>query len=180
MNMIKAIDVLPFTDELEGELFLFSLDGLLPVVQALSVNTDCLVVSLVAPNLTSGNPILVQRLLTEPQMRLLLPLLQFSHHCSHEVLYASLYCSYRGLLAWLFSSRSTAREEWLTTAQKAGLLLEHAQAQGTWRKELKQLYNVLSELRPKLRPFGLGISTVGSGYVLISLPASEQEAHAPG
>jgi len=174
MNTLKAIDALPFTDELEGELSLFFLDDLLPVGQALSVNTDCLVVSLVSPNLTSGNPSLLQRQLTEPQMRLLLPLLQSPHYCPHEVLYASLYCSYRGLLAGLFSSQSTAGEELLATVQKAALLLEHAQEQGTWRKELKQLYNVLSELRPKLRPFGLGISisTVGSGYVLISLPAS--------
>jgi hypothetical protein len=50
-----------------------------------------------------------------------------------------------------------------------------------WRKELKQLYNALSELRAKLRPFGLGISisTCGSAYALIPLPLSQGEVHEP-
>src|SRR5260370_4724124 len=128
-----------------------------------------------------GNPILLQRLLTELQMRLLLPLLESPHYCPHEVLYTSLFCSYRGLLARHFSSDSTAREEWLAAMQETRSLLERAQAQGMWRKELKQIYNTLSELRAKLRPFGLGISisTSGSAYALISLPSSEQEVHEP-
>src|SRR6266566_6335615 len=130
---MKKMSVVPsFADGRESELPLFFLDGLLPVDQALSVNSDCLIVSLVSTNSASANPILLQRLLTEPQMRLLLPLLQSPHYCPHEVLYASLYCSYRGLLAGLFSSQSTAGEELLATVQKAALLLEHAQEQGTW------------------------------------------------
>jgi hypothetical protein len=163
------------------DLLLFPLEGLLPAGQALSVNTTYLVVSLVLTNSTSENPILLQRLLTELQMRLLLPLLESPHYCPHEVLYTSLFCSYRGLLARHFSSDSTAREEWLAAIEETRSLLERAQARGMWRKELKQIYNVLSELRVKLRPFGLGISisTSGSAYALISLPASEQEAHEP-
>src|SRR3989442_7467026 len=52
-----------FNDTATTEIYTLSLHDALPisVVQALSVNTDCLVVSLVAPNLTSRNPILVQR-----------------------------------------------------------------------------------------------------------------------
>jgi len=180
--MKKAIIVRSFADEREGELALFLLDGLLPVGQALSVNTACLVVSLVLTHSANGNPILVQRTLTELQMRLLLLLLDSPRYCPHEVLYTSLSCSYRGLLAKLFSSDSTAREEWLAIMKETRLYLEQAQSRGLWRKELKQLYNVLSELRPKLRPFGLGISisTSGSAYALVALPASQQEAHEPG
>src|SRR6266581_1411798 len=172
----------PFADEWESELPLFSLDGLLPVAQALSVNTDCLVISLVSTHPVSENPILLQRSLTEHQMRLLLPLLESPHYCPHEFLYASLFCSYQGLFAGLFSLRRDAEEEWHFVVQEARLHLECAQARGTWRKELKQLYNVLSELRTKLRPFGLGISicTSCSAYALISFPASQQEAHEPG
>ena len=176
MNMKNASNgLLPFTDELEGELSLFSLDGLLPADQALSVNTECLIISLISTNPTSRNPILLQRLLTEAQMRVLLPLLQSPHYCPHQILSASLSCSYRALLAGLFSSKCTATKEWLAIVQKANLLLEQAQVQGTWRKELKQLYNVLSELRPKLHPFGLGISvsSAGAAYVLVSIPMSE-------
>src|SRR5260370_1938266 len=124
---------------------------------------------------------LLQSLLTEPQMRLLLPLLESPHYCPHEVLYTSLFCSYRGLLARHFSADSAAREEWLGAMQETRSLLERAQARGMLRKELKQIYNVLSELRAQLRPFGLGISisTSGSAYALISLPASEQVVHEP-
>ena len=152
----------------------YPLEGLLPAGQGLSVNTTYLVVSLISRNSANGNPILQQKLLTEPQMRLLLPLLQSPYYCPHQVLYASLSCSYRMLLAGLFSSKCTATKEWQAIIQKANLLLEQAQMQGTWRKELKQLYNVLSELRPKLHPFGLGISvsSAGAAYVLVSLPTS--------
>jgi len=174
--MKKAITVSPFAGEWEGELPLFSLDGLLPVDQALSVNTSCLIVSLISTNAASENPIRLQRPLTELQMRVLLPLLESPRYCPHGILLASLFCSSRGLQAGLFSPQETAREEWLAVVQETGLLLEYAQAQGMWRKELKQLYNVLSELRPKLRPFGLGIavSSSGSAYALISLPVSQE------
>ena len=173
----KAITISPGSEEREGELLLFSLDGVLPVGQALSVNTDCLIISLVSTNVASGNPILRQSLVTELQLRVLLLLLVTPHYCSHELLLASFFCSYRGLLTGLFSAQITAREEWLSVVQETSLLLERAQVQRTWRKELKQLYNVLSELRAKLRPFGLSITICawGAAYALISLPASEQQ-----
>ena len=181
-NGKKAIAIPAYTSEWEGELPLFFLDGLLPVGEALSVNTHCLIVSLVLTNSTSGNPILRQRLLTECQVRLLLTLLQSPHYCPHEVLYAGLFCSFQGLLAGLFSSEHIAREEWLTAIRETASLLEHASCLGKWRKELKQLYNALSELRARLRPFGLGISisTCGLAYALIPLPVSRQEVHEPG
>src|SRR5436305_8533854 len=90
MKMKNASNgLLPFTEELEGELSLFSLDGLLPADQAFSVNTECLIISLISTNPTSRNPILLQRLVTEAQMRVLLPLLQSPHYCPHQVLSAS-------------------------------------------------------------------------------------------
>jgi len=115
---------------------------------------------------------------TELQMRVLLPLLEAPCYCPHEFLLASLYCSYQGLLTGLFSPQRAAGEEWLAVVQQTRLLLECAQVRGTWRKELKQLYNMLSELRTKLRPFGLGItiSAAGSAYALISPAASQVPA----
>jgi hypothetical protein len=52
--MNKAITVPPCADKWEGELPLFVLNGLLPVGQALSVNTDCLIVSLVSTKTASA------------------------------------------------------------------------------------------------------------------------------
>jgi hypothetical protein len=181
-TMNRAIIVPSCADERESELPLFVLDGLLPVDQALSVNTAYLIVSLISmKTAASTNPILTQSLLTEMQLRLLLPLLKSPRCCSHETLLASFFCSYRGLLAGLFSTQPAARDEWLAVIQETGMLLERAQTQGRWRKELKHLYNVLSELRVKLRPFGLGIAicTSGVAYALIALPASKQEEPGP-
>jgi hypothetical protein len=160
----------------EDDLLLFPLEGLLPAGQAFSVNTTYLVVSLVLTNSMSGSPILLQRLLTELQMRLLLPLLESPHYCPHEVLYTSLFYSYLGLLAGLFSSNSTSREEWQAAIERNRVYLQHAYELGTRKRELKPLYNALSKLRSKLHPFGLeiAISTSGSAYTLISLPFSRQ------
>jgi len=174
---MKKMSVVPsFVDGRESELPLFSLDGLLPVDQALSVNSDCLVVSLVSTDSASANPILLQRLMTELQMRLLLPLLESPHYCPHEVLYASLFYSYRGLLAGLFSSDCIARKEWQTTIEEKRVFLQRAHESGSLKRDLKPLYNALSKLRSKLRPFGLeiAISTSRSAYALISLPVPRQ------
>src|SRR5436309_11726100 len=87
----------------DDDLRLFPLTGLLPVGQALSVNTTYLIISLVSTGSVSGNPILLERPVTESNMRLLLPLLESPYYCPQEVLRASLLCSYEGLLAGLFS-----------------------------------------------------------------------------
>ena len=161
----------------EGDLHLFPLGGLLPVGQALSVNTTYLIVSLVSTSPVNGNPILLERPVTEPNMRLLLPLLDSPHYCPHEVLRASLFYSYQRLLAGLFSPEGGAREEWLATIQKQALLLERAQELGAWKRELKPLYKALSVLRSKLHPFGLEIATSisSSAYALMSLPFLQEQ-----
>ena len=174
--MEEPIKVQEVCNEREDGLLLFPLEGLLPAGQALSVNTAYLIVSLVATNAVSGNPILLQRPVTELQMRILLPLLQFPHYCPHEFLLASLVCSYRGLVAGLFSSDSTAKEEWQATVEEKSAFLKRAQELGTWKRDLKPLYNALSKLRHKLRPFGLEITiyTSRSAYMLIPLTVPRQ------
>ncbi len=174
--MEEAIKAQWPSNERKDDLHFFPLEGLLPAGEALSVNTVYLIVSLVSTNSVSGNPILLQRPMTELQMRLLLPLLESPHYCPHEVLYASLFYSYRGLLAGLFSSDCTAREEWQTTIEEKRVFLQRAHESGSLKRDLKPLYNALSKLRSKLRPFGLeiAISTSRSAYALISLPVPRQ------
>jgi hypothetical protein len=175
--MERTLTLQPSALNSEDDLYFFPLEGLLPPDRALCVNVSQLIISSVATTGVSGNPIYLQRSLTELQMRLLITLLESPRYCPHEILHASLFCSYQDLLAGLFSADKVAREEWLAVVQHYRLLLRHAQAQGTWRKELKRLYNVLSELRAKLRPFGLGISVSepDSAYMLISLPSCPRQ-----
>ena len=170
--MGKAIQVQPNTNEWEDELRLFSLEGWLPSGQALSVNTNYMIVSLVEMGSANKNPIQIQRSLTETNMRLLLPLLESPHYCPHEILRASLFCSYQELLAGFFSPEEVDKIKWQTTIIEQHALLQRAQFLGTWKKELKPLYKALSELRPKLHPFGLeiAISTSCSAYTLMPLP----------
>jgi hypothetical protein len=155
----------------DDDLHLFSLKGLLPAGQALSVNTTYLIVSLVSTDFMSGNPILLERPMAESNIRLLLPLLESPYYCPQEVLLASLLYPYGELLAGLFSSDNAARTKWQMIVAEQRLCLQQAQAQGTWKKELKPLYNALSRLRSKLHPFGLeiAISSSYSAYRLVSL-----------
>jgi hypothetical protein len=164
--------ILSSLNEWEHELHFFPLEGILPVDQALSINTAYQIVALIERKSANGNPIRLQKLLTGPQIRLLLPLLQSPHYCPHQVLYASLFCSYQGLLAGLFSTDNMATKEWVDTLEESRVRMQHAHELGNWKKELKQLYNTLSDLRIKLRSFGLGItvSATESAYTLVSLP----------
>jgi len=160
----------------ENDLRFFPLGGLLPAGQALSVNTTYLILSLVSADSVNGNPILLQTPLTETDMRLLLSLLESPHYCSQEVLRASLFCSYPGLLAGLFSSEAATGGEWQSAIEEQHLLLQRAQQLGTWKKELKPLYNALSNLRSKIHPFGLEIAIFAScpAYALMPLPQPQQ------
>jgi len=161
------------TTELGGELHLFHLEGLLPADQVLVVHTTDLILSLVSTHSQNDNPILLQRVLTQTDMRILLSLLRYPSCCPYDIVRASLFCSYNGLLAGLFSKGS----EWQATVDESRLLLQRAKANGTWRKELMPLYKALSHLRSNLHPFGLTVSGSLSylGYALISLPLSQQQ-----
>src|SRR5260370_21790300 len=98
------------------------------------------------------------------------PLVESPHDCPEQALDASLFYSYRGLLAGLFSSNSTAREEWQATIEEKRVFLQRALESQTRKRELKPLYNALSKLRPKLRPFDfeITISTSVTAHSLIS------------
>jgi len=175
-SMNKAINI---QRSRVDDLYFFPLERLLPAGQALSVNTTNLIISLVSTNSANGNnPILLQQSLTETDMRLLLVLLESPYFCPQEVLRASLFCSYSGLLAGLFSSETAARAVWQTTIEKQRLLLRRAKELGIWKRELKPLYNALSRLRSKLHPFGLQIAICASSsaYALLPLPQPQQQA----
>jgi hypothetical protein len=139
----------------------------------LSLNTTYLILSLVSTYPENDNPILLEALLTETDARLLLLLLVLPYYCPQEVLRASLFYSYSGLLASLFSSDTIARTEWQAAVLEQRLLLQRAQEVGTWKKELKPLYNALSKLRTKLHPFGLEIALFASSAAYSLLPLSQ-------
>ena|GEM_PF-1604147 len=179
--MGKDLRLQRITPKQDDDLRLFLLEGLLPAGQALSVNTTHLIISLVSTAQVNGNPVLLERPVTENNMRLLLALLESPHCCPHEVLCASLLCSYQGLLAGIFWPDSAASQEWRGAVEESHRILWHAHMLGTWKKELKPLYKALSETRPKLHPFGLeiAISISSSAYALMPLPLVHQRLAFP-
>ncbi len=161
----------------QDDLRFFPLEGLLPASQALSVNTTHLIVSLVSTNSVNASPILRQQVVLETDMRLLLLLLESPRYCPQEVLRASLFCSYSGLLAGLFSPATDARAEWQTAMEEQHLYLQCAQELGNWKKALKPLYNALSKLRFKLHPFDLEIALIQSCSAYALMPLRLPQEH---
>src|SRR5438034_8739441 len=88
--MEEAVKAQWSSNERKDDLHFFPLEGLLPAGQALSVNTAYLIISLVSTNSVSGNPILLQRPMTELQMRLLLP--RSEEHTSELQSHSDLVC----------------------------------------------------------------------------------------
>jgi hypothetical protein len=175
--MGKDLMLQRITPKQNDDLHLFRLEGLLPADHALSVNTSHLIISLVVTDRVNANPVLLERPVTETNMRLLLPLLAWPHYCPHEVLSASLISPYHCLLDGIFKPDSTCGQEWRGIVEANHRLLRQAKVRGTWKKELKPLYKALSETRPKLHPFGLeiAISISSSAYALMPLPLVHQE-----
>jgi hypothetical protein len=169
--MEKLVVVPSFSNGLESDLHLFSLEGFLPFGQALSVNMTHMIVSLVSTTTVNGNPILSEQPVTEREMRLLLVLLDSPHCCPHAHLLASLFCPYDQMLNGLFSPESTHKAVWRNAIKEYSQLLENARQLGTWKKQMAPLYKALSLLRPRMRSFGLdiAISISSSAYTLMPL-----------
>src|SRR5215813_12906498 len=89
---------------------LFDLADLVPG-RKLLVNVSTSIVSLLPGDDDPDQYVIAQRILTEAEMRMLLPLLASPTSCQQEVLQASYYCTYEVLLqSMLFSDGSTSTQ----------------------------------------------------------------------
>ena len=167
----RAIDVrrpVHACDQEEDQPRLFPLEGVLPPGYALVVGTTTFIVSLVSTAASGGNPIVRLRVLTEPELRVLLPLLEWPSYCPYEILRASRTCGLEVLLSGLFAPL-VRRGEWQRCIREQVAILERAREQGQWKKALRDVYYALSDLRGKLRAFGLEVALAGEGYGLVAL-----------
>ena len=152
-------------DQEDDQLHLYALEEVLPPCQALVVGIRTRIVTLVSTAASGGNPIVRQRVLTDPELRVLLPLLESPRFCSHEFLSASRTCGFGVLLAGLFAPLPR-RGAWLQVVEEQKARLERAREQGHWKKALRDVYYALSDLRGKLRAFGLEVSPMRAGYAI--------------
>jgi len=107
-----------------------------------------------------------QRVLTEAEMRMLLPLLDNPTCCQKEVLQAGYYCTYEFLLQAMLSPDGKTSAQWneLVEAQRSRLHL--ASAKKAKRTEMRGVYNAIFGLRQKLEQLGLNIRVRRDGYYI--------------
>ncbi len=139
------------------KIFHFSPGGLLPMGQTLVINLETRTISL----LTDGPTLIVEQQLSENEMHLLVPTLEFFPH----------YCPYEVLLSHLSTKVVTA-----ASIARCRQRLQEAQVCGRWEQELRPVRRALSSFRNKLYRLDLGISNVRErGCGLISLAAQSPE-----
>lgn len=147
---------------------LFDLADFVPDCKLL-VNISTSIISLLPGDLDQDKYVLAQRILTEAEMRMLLPLLNSPTCCQQEVLQASYSCTYEFLLKALLSPDGKTNTQWNELVQEQRDRLHLAQQKKARRTEMRGVYNALFGLRHKLEPLGLTIRVRRDGYYLSSL-----------
>jgi hypothetical protein len=166
------MDLMPCTQpkaEMNNDTFrIFDLAPFLPGCKLL-VNVSTMIVSLFALAYECNEHIVAQRILSETEMRVLLPLLTTPLCCPQEVLQASYQCTYDFLLRALLSSDVDTRLRWdeLIHEQRVRLTIAHAHSRQ--RAEMKNVYNALFVLRQKFKPLGFTIRAKREGYYIAPL-----------
>jgi hypothetical protein len=148
--------------------YLFDLIHLFPGHKLL-VTISSSIVSLLTLDYDPDECVVIQRMLTEAQMRMLLPLLDAPACCEQEVLQASYACTYEFLLQSLVFSKKEVNPQWdeLILAQRERLAL--ASTKKAKRTEMRGVYNALFGLRQKLEHLGLTVRSSRDGYYLALL-----------
>jgi hypothetical protein len=147
---------------------LFDLADLFPG-RKLLVNVSTSIVSLLPGDGDQDTYVIAQRILTEAEMRMLLPLLASPTCCQQEVLQASYYCAYELLLQSVLSLDVKTSAKWKALVQEQRDRLDHAQQKKGKRTEMRGVYNALFSLRQKLEQLGLTVRVRRDGYYLALL-----------
>jgi hypothetical protein len=144
---------------------IFDLAGLCPG-RKLLVNVSTSIVSLLPGDCDPDEYVIAQRILTEAEMRMLLPLLDAPTCCQQEVLQASYSCTYEFLLQSMLSSDEKTSVQWRKLVQEQRDRLHLAQQKKARRTEMRGVYNALFGLRQKLEQLGLTVRSRRDGYYL--------------
>lgn len=146
----------------------FELDNILPE-RMLLVNISTFIISLISKSDEQHQSIVVQRVLTDTEMRVFLPLLASPTYCPHEVLQAGYHSNYDILLGAVFPTRESTLSDWNGLVEEHRSRLYAADERGTKRRTMRGVYNALFSLRQKLEEFGLTIRARKDGYYLSPL-----------
>ncbi len=153
---------------------LFPLPGILPETLAISVNLEHYILSLVSRSHDLiVNPIMYEAAIYERRLRPILVLLAFPHFCPYPLLRASSDCTFSDLFTGIVYPNSPAATGWHDAVQYRRHRLEQAQQKKMIRNEMHPLYVMITEIRPVLEPFRIGVvrASKGDGYQLVPLGA---------
>ncbi len=153
---------------------LFDLGDILPGHELL-VNVSISIVSLLLKEHEQDAHVIAQRVLTDTEMRVLLPLLASPSCCPQEVLQASYHCTYEILLQSIFFTDANIIAQWNNLVQEYRRRLCDASQRRTRRMEMKGVYNALFGLRQKLEQLGLTIRSRQDGYYLSPLARGKRQ-----
>src|SRR5262249_47296641 len=118
--------------------------------------------------------VITQRVLTQSEMRMLLPLLVTPLCCQQAVLQVSYSCEYEFLLQILLSADGwVTNARWNDLVQQQRNLLHLAAENKSQRNEMRGVYNSIYCLRRKLEQLGLTIRQRKEGYYLVLLERKE-------
>lgn len=155
---------------------LFELEAPFPG-RSLLVNISKSIISLLPGESDQCEHVIAQHILTEAEMRMLLPLLENPNCCQQAILQASYCCTYEFLLqSLLFSDDANTNPQWNELVQQQRERLQRAQQKKAQRKEMRAVYNAIFGLRPKLEQLGLTIRVRRDGYYLGLLVEGEQKS----
>lgn len=144
--------------------------------RSLLVNISKSIISLLPGESDQCEHVIAQHILTEAEMRMLLPLLENPTCWKPAILQASYCCTYEFLLqSLLFSDDANTNPQWNELVQQQRERLQHAQQKKTQRNEMRAVYNAIFGLRPKLEQLGLTIRVRRDGYYLGLLVEGEQK-----
>jgi hypothetical protein len=135
----------------------------------LLVNISTLIISLLCLDGSQENCVVAQRVLTEAEMRMLLPLLDTPTCCQQEVLQAGYCCAYEFLLKAMLSPDGKTSAQWNEPVQQQRERLHLASMQKARRTAMKGVYNALFNLRRKLEQLGLTVRVRSDGYYLCKI-----------
>jgi hypothetical protein len=141
----------------------------------LLVNVSLSIVSLLSLDGRRENCVVAQGVLTEAEMRILLPLLDAPTCCQQEVLQAGYSCTYEFLLQSMLSPDGKTSTQWDKLVQEQRERLRVAQQKKAMRVEMRGVYNALFGLRQKLARFDLTVRVRRDGYYLALLVEGEND-----
>lgn len=135
------------------------------ISRSVVINCTHSILTLLSSDSDQIKPILVQVMLTQVDMRMILPLFSYQNVCDQAMLLAALECEYNLLLRNYLLDDTASKNQFSGLIVEARARLNRVQGDGQ-RTVMKGVYNAIFYLRQKLAALGVTVLSKGEGYYL--------------